>query len=216
MKSGTPCRSLRGRGTGPVPAKAQSRQQCGSTWISHSQMPTRTLPNTPMPGTLIRNTGLSCWKTSAAAPPHPFAVSLGGTALCCGPGTDGVAAHQPQQQCRAAGAVHLEQRFHQPRQPGGGQFPKAQPQQQGGNRQKRNSAGMTDRAHRASAADILPDLPGVRQKPHQHAAQKGGMLPSATVLSFTSPLYPMPFSGRICREAGTGKFRLPPHTVAKR
>ena len=40
-------------------------------WMSHSQTPTRTLPNTPLPSTLTRNTGLELLQKASSRSASP-------------------------------------------------------------------------------------------------------------------------------------------------
>ena len=137
--------------------------------------------------------------------------------LSRGPGTDGVAAHQSQQQRGAADAVHPEQRLHQPCQPGGGQFSESQPQQQRGDHQK----GKEGRDHRPGAqgqccGDILPDLSGVRQKPHQYAAQKETRYYPPPRFHPHHPFTLCHFPGAYAGRRGQASSPPPLHTVAKR
>ncbi len=80
VERGGPCHILGPSRTGLILPKAQSRQQRGGRWISHSQMPTRTLPNTPRPSTLMRNTGLELLENASSRSPRPCAAHPGGTA----------------------------------------------------------------------------------------------------------------------------------------
>ena len=43
-----------------------------STWTSHSHTPTRTLPNTPAPSTLMRNAGLAVLQNVSSRSASPL------------------------------------------------------------------------------------------------------------------------------------------------
>ena len=134
--------------------------------MSHSHTPARTLPKTPTPRTLIKNTGLELLqkvRSRAASSSVSSRSRLG---------TDGIAPNKSQQK-RAAGRPWLvEQRRHHSCEVWGDPLSKPQGHQQAGYRQKgeqswNDGLGTQGQGLRRSG----PDLSRVRQKPHQNAAE---------------------------------------------
>ena len=93
----------------------------------------------------------------------------------------------------------------------------SQPQQQRGDHQK----GKQRRDHRPGAqgqrcGDILPDLSGVRQKPHQYAAQKETRYYPPPRFHPHHPSTLCHFPGAYAGRRGQASSPPPLHTVAKR
>ncbi len=134
-----------------------------------------------------------------------------------GPGTDGVAAHQSQQQRGTAR-----------RRPPGTAAPSALPARGRPVLQIPAAAAAWRPPERETAlgsptwrtGPVLRRHPAgpVRRPPKTTPVRrtKGDTLSSATAFSSTSPLHPMPFSGGICRKCGQASSPPPLHTVAKR